>query len=258
MYNNYIIDTLDLFRLYFQKSNLLYQSKKFLKIREFKNIHKGQRCFIVGTAPSLTISDLDLIKGELSFSVNSIVKILDKTEWRPTYYGIQDMHVYEKIEKDVINANLPYCFVGHRLYSKFKSAQGFIPYFLYNCRHSSHGELMPLSSNVSNDVSKVVYDGYSIVHSLIQIAIYMGFHEIYIIGCDCSYDINGSHHFVESGFFDKQAATVGERMIYAHKIAKEYADKNGVQIFNCTRGGMLEVYERVNLESLFNRDNYTS
>ncbi len=40
-------------------------------------------------------------------------------------------------------------------------------------------------------------------------------------------------------------------MIYAFNVAKEYADQNGVKIYNATRGGMLESFERIDLDSLF-------
>ncbi len=39
-------------------------------------------------------------------------------------------------------------------------------------------------------------------------------------------------------------------MIHVHSN-KKYADKNGVKIFNATRGGMLEVFERVDLDDMF-------
>jgi len=194
-----------------------------------------------------------LIKDEYSFSVNSIVKILNKTDWRPTYYGIQDANVFEKINKDILSSKLENIFVGHRLYREFNLSKSYIPYFHYSCFHAKHGEIVPLSSGFSTDASEIVYDGYSVTYSMLQIAVYMGFDKIYLLGCDCNYDTNGKQHFVESGFFDKQAASVGERMIYAYTVAKKYADKKGVKIYNSTRGGMLEVFERINFDILFNK-----
>ncbi|WP_431242695.1 hypothetical protein ACQ9BO_23405 [Flavobacterium sp. P21] len=95
---------------------------------------------------------------------------------------------------------------------------------------------MKLRSGFSSDVSEIVYDGYSIVYSLIQIAVYMGFKEIYLLGVDCSYSVTGKQHIVDSGFTDKQSATVGERMIFAHSIAKDYLNNYQVEVKNVTRG----------------------
>tara|TARA_B100000795_G_scaffold84546_1_gene61423 strand:- start:2600 stop:3430 length:831 start_codon:yes stop_codon:yes gene_type:complete len=251
-YFNYVLDSFRYIRFLLVKNNIINNSK-YKDIRIFRDIHKGERCFIVATGPSLRYEDLELIKDEYSFSVNSIVKILNKTDWRPTYYGIQDANVFKKINKDILSSKLENIFVGHRLYREFNLSKSYIPYFHYSCFHAKHGEIVPLSSGFSTDASEIVYDGYSVTYSMLQIAVYMGFDKIYLLGCDCNYDTNGKQHFVESGFFDKQAASVGERMIYAYTVAKKYADKKGVKIYNSTRGGMLEVFERINFDILFNK-----
>lgn len=249
---NYFIDVLRYLRFLFVKYGLI-SNKKFEQLNKFKDLHKGERCFIVATGPSLEYSDLNLIKEEISFSVNSIVKILDNTDWEPTYYGIQDINVFEKIEEEIINSNLKTIFVGDRLYDKYNLSTRFIPYFHHTFFHGKHGEMVPLTTSFSNDVSHIVYDGYSVTYSMFQLACYMGFSEIYLLGCDCNYDINGKQHFVESGFFDKQADSVGERMIYAFSKAKKFTEKNGVKVYNATKGGMLEIFERVKLEDLFKK-----
>ena len=248
-FHNYFLDPIRYLRYLLIKLKLI-NNKRFQKLTSFKDLHNGERCFIVATGPSLRFEDLSLIKGEYSFSVNSIVKILNKTTWRPTYYGIQDSNVYAKIEKDIIKCGLETIFVGHRLQNQFISAKQFIPYFHFSCFHGKHGEFVPLTSWFSKDVSQIVFDGYSVTYSMLQIAVYMGFKEIYLLGNDCTYNLNGKQHFVESGFFDKQAASVGERMIYAYSKAKNYADLNGIKIYNATRGGMLEIFERVELENI--------
>ena len=55
-------------------------NKRYKNIRKFKNIHAGERCFIVATGPSLTYEDLDKIKNEITFGVNSICLSYDKTD----------------------------------------------------------------------------------------------------------------------------------------------------------------------------------
>lgn len=83
----------------------------------------------------------------------------------------------------------------------------------------------------------------------------MGFTEIYLLGCDCSYDVKGGkRHFIESGHFDKHADSTGERMIYAYHIAKEWLDKNhpDIHVYNIIRGGMLNVFPRKRIEDVVN------
>lgn len=45
---------------------------RYSSIKTLKDIHKGEKIFIVATGPSLTVHDLDMLKGHLCMSVNSI------------------------------------------------------------------------------------------------------------------------------------------------------------------------------------------
>ena len=53
---------------------------EFDYLLNWKDSHKGERCFIVATVPSLTIEDLNLIKNEFSLSMNSGALLMEKTE----------------------------------------------------------------------------------------------------------------------------------------------------------------------------------
>ncbi len=45
-----------------------------------------------------------------------------------------------------------------------------------------------------------------------------------------------------------------ESMNRSYELCKEFAEKNGVKIYNATRGGKLEVFERVDFDSLFSKE----
>ena len=60
---------------------------------------------------------------------------------------------------------------------------------------------------------------------------------------------------LESGFVDKNAASNPIRMRVGYQAAKEYADAHGIKIVNCTRGGMLETFKRMNLEDVLKERN---
>ena len=106
------------------------------------------------------------------------------------------------------------------------------------------------NAQFSDNAYEIVYDGYSITYSLIEIAVYMGFKEIYLLGCDCSYPKGSKSHVVESGFVDKNAVSNPIRMRVGYKCAKDYADSHGIKIYNATRGGELETFERVDLDEV--------
>ncbi len=50
-----------------------------------------------------------------------------------------------------------------------------------------------LGFRFSDDSSKVVFAANTIVYSAIQLAVYMGFSEIYLTGCDCNYTSPKKH-----------------------------------------------------------------
>ncbi len=222
-------------------------SNRYKNIKQFCNIHKGKRCFIIATGPSLTISDLEKLDNEYTFGMNSIAMICDKTNWKPTYYGIQDEYVYRNIESSIKNCGFKNIFVGSNLIKFFDIPQSFYVFPFNILKHKFPNA--KLFTKFSKDCSLTVYDGYSITYSLIQLAVYMGFTEIYLLGADCSY--NGKkQHFIEHGVIDKTADKAGDRMRFAYREAKKYADNNGIKIYNATRGGELEVFERVNLDDV--------
>ena len=251
---NYLYDSLRYARYLLVKQGIL-KNTKFEQIRRFKNIHIGERCFIVATGPSLTYDDLSKLKNECCFGVNSIIRSFVETEWRPTYYGIQDANVYEKLEHELGSVDLANIFVGHRIGDRFHIPQHYIPYFHFSCFHSKHGDLVAHTSGFSSEASEIIYDGYSVTYSMLQLAVYMGFSDIYLLGTDCSYNKNSHNYFIDSGWKDKNATTVGERMIYGFSVAKKYAEKHGVHIFNATRGGMLDAFDRVDLDEVLNSKN---
>lgn len=222
--------------------------ERYFTIKKYKGIHnKNERCFIVATGPSLTDTDLDKLENEITFSMNSICLKFEDIKFRPTYYGIQDEYVYSKIEKDIKKSGMDNIFISDRIARKYiipKNSSIFSLNLLnHNYLHSKY------NSKFSDDCFKQVYDGYTITYSLIQIAVYMGFKEIYLVGADTNYDMK-KMHYVEHGVYDPTYEQAGIRMIEAYKIAKDFADRNSIKIFNATRGGMLEVFERVDLDEL--------
>lgn len=228
---------------------------QFEWIKDYKNKYNGKRCFIVATGPSLTIKDLDMIKDEYSFGMNTCALALDKTEWRPTFYGIQDEYIYEKLETSLNSmaaSYLPEVFISVSIMQKFSTPERFKTFPLHYLDHKMFHIKGFGKYKFSDDCYACIYDGYSITFSLMQLACYMGFKEIYLLGCDCNYN-QEKKHFIESGHVDPKYTVMGNKMIYGHYMFKEFADKIGVKVINCTRGGMLDVYPRKSLDDIIDR-----
>lgn len=229
-----------------------FEDKEYMWLKKYHNIKSGDRCFIVATGPSLTMDDLNLIKGEYSFGMNSVIKAFDKTDWRPDFYMIQDEYVYDKLEAELQDVNKNENFliaVGGAIPDRYESAKNYKRFSLHYLDHkmfhrSGFGEF-----KYSNDCYSVIYDAYTVTFSVLQMACYMGFREICLLGCDCNYN-QSKAHFADYGHHDPKAAVMGDKMLQGHYEFKKFADSIGVKIVNCTRGGMLEAYPRITLETV--------
>ena len=229
-----------------------YEDSRFMPMRELKGRYVGKRCFITCTGPSLTISDLEKLESEYVFGMNSICMIHDKTKWKPDFFGIQDLNVYDKVKDCLLNTDNGMVFAPYDFRTLRNTPDKWVyfhisgSYHLYDRKYKNK-----FWTFFSDDCYVTVYDGFSITYSLIQIAIYMGFDEIYLIGADCNY-LGNSQHFIEHGNFTsaKDADTAGDRNIVSYLKAKEYADSHNIKIINTTRGGMLEVFPRKSIEDV--------
>lgn len=252
---------------YFFQYAIIFNIKRFLrvwgftasrydKLKSLKDKHRGERCFIIATGPSLTIEDLEKLHGETTFSMNSICLAFDETDWRPTYFGIQDRNVLERLRDRIERLESECVFIGDNIAGEIPGKENHYVFPLNLMNHRmAHKKY---HSKFSADSFSVVYSGYSITYSLLQIAVYMGFKEIYLLGADCSYPEKGKHHFKEYGHIDPSFREAREQMIAAYKVAKTFADEHGIKIFNATRGGALEVFERVNLDEVLGKKSPTS
>lgn len=233
-----------------------------------KNNHNGQRAFIIGNGPSLTIGDLDLIKDEISFATNEIYGAFSFTDWRPTYYIIHDrvgskMNFKTKSEfewmlkncKDIICSNLTskYEEYGEGHYSNL---------LFYKALLHKDGKSSEIYS-FSEDITKGIVDAAGTsVYVMYQLAVYMGIKEIYLLGMDCSFEkeyVDGE--VVEDKSKKNHADFIREidglediyninGIVKCHRSADAYAISHDIKIYNATRGGELEVFERVNLDDI--------
>ena len=234
-------------------------------IRQFKNKHIGQRCFVVATGPSLKISDLETLKNhnELSISMNSIYKGFQKTSWRPKYYLATDPKT-DYLMKAIDEMDVPYKFVADRAGNFWKHNHE-NNVFKLHVKYVENGRELKFSE----DLTKCVYSAGNVTYNCLQLAVYLGCKEIYLIGVDFSniqYEKGKKTHFVENYNDDLQLYKdkyIGEGLISDDEAvqwqgrtyisAKKYTEEHGIKIFNATRGGKLEIFQRVDFDSLFDK-----
>lgn len=229
------------------------------KLEEFRDCHRGRRAFIVCNGPSLKAEDLEKIceNGDISFASNKIDKIFSQTLWRPTYYTVMDGGYQYTLLKTMKKIPAKAKFFRDESYYVTCRAKG-------NCLWlNTDGNRKLLDApRFSEDASKVVYTIGTVTFAMLQLAVYMGIREIYIIGCDNSYGImvqkdgtvvqtGKNSYFVGADNQDQSIAASVWEMSIAYKHARDYADSHDIKIYNATRGGCLEAFERVDFDTLF-------
>lgn len=239
-----------------------------VSISNYKDIHKGQRCFVIGNGPSLTPEDLNLIKNEICFGSNRIYDIYEYTEWGPTYYAIQDFNVLQEISLEVEERETR---SNHRFIAGNRST-----YICKEMMEDQKNSFFYLGSCLSEkrkiqfteDMQRTVASGRTVTYMMIQMAYYMGFKEIYLLGVDHSYgqyldkegnldtEIHAQSHFKGAraykhlkgyNYIAKNPLNASTK---AYQKAEDYSRNHGFRIYNCTRGGKLEVFERRTLENV--------
>lgn len=237
---------------YFKSLNHEYHFDRQIEL--LKGTRQGRRCFVVGNGPSLNSDDLDLIKDEDSFSSNHIYKVFEQTDWRPRYYFLQDR--YAKLDIELADMEVKYKFISDYYWRthELKDSQAIC---FHGIRFFGDGNLP-----FSEDASKGIVIHHTVTYSMLQMAIYLGYKRIYLLGVDhnyaSTYDSDGkieiSNFPIRSHFYEddrpKEIIANIEGMNEAYAAAKRYADNNGVSIVNCTRGGHLECFPREDLNKV--------
>jgi len=204
--------------------------------------------FIVGNGPSLRGEDLSVLKhnGIICYGCNGIFEMFKNTSWRPDYYVVSDYQVWRRIYEPFLAyiESIKAAFITDFYYDNYELPK--------NCYRYN---LAPFKTDrrYSNNIANVIFSGGTVVYSMIQIATYMGFEEIYLLGVDCTnmghfYDSNQiSHDRNESWDVRSWMVSYWREAFF---LSKEFARTNGIKIYNATRGGALDVFERVDFDTL--------
>ena len=221
-------------------------------LKNFHNMYNGRRCFVVANGPSLRMDDLQCLheNGELCFGVNGIYHAFARTDWRPNFYVATDPKMFESFSNDILNLTVPYKFLSDSSAEFWKQSMPSNVYKFHVRVIFDRSVEVPFSE----DISVCTYDAGTVMHSVLQFAVYMGFTEIYILGADCQLIPGKLEHFSAEycNIKDIKYRLATDMIFTGYEVAKKYADVHGIKIYNATRGGALEVFERAEFDSLFN------
>lgn len=221
-------------------------------LKKFKDIHKGERCFIVGTGPSLNKTNFSLIKDEIIFGVNTLYRGLSRFGISCDYYAITDTEVWRKHFKGILSLDTILFLSGGAAVSYGIQPDFYQPFQKSEVYLIRHLGSMWVTRCFSKDLSVGAYNGDTIIVDIcLQAAYYMGFQKVYLLGCDCDY--SGLHRF--DGLMSENLGGGGVRgdwskVFASYEICKRVYEEDGREIINATVGGKLEIFRREKLEDI--------
>lgn len=244
------------------------------KLASLKDKYKGERIFIIGNGPSLNKTDLKKLENEYTFATNRFFLMYEKINWKPTFYTCVDRRVVCDIFSEINGLTGSLFFFDETFRGLYREGGDV---FFFNQRLRAGDEL---EKKFSFDIPTVLYNGNTVLYYAYQLAHYMGFSEVYLIGCDLGYKVNPTvvqqgddvfkmgvafdltstedddpNHF-DPRYFGKGRlwhAPNEKGMVDDHELAGLAYSRNGRRIRNATVGGELEVFPRVSYMSLFPR-----
>jgi len=219
-----------------------------------KGGHRGERCVIIGNGPSLRGMDLRPLNREKTFTLNRGYLLYDRIGGA-AYHVVVNPLVAEQWAWEIQSLEA----------TKF-SAWGL------RRRFARHPEMIyvggPSRSKTprfSSDITRDIWPGATVTYVAMQIAFYLGFQQVVLIGVDHRFLAPGRPHqeVIQGGddtnHFDPNYFGKGTRWNLpdlvtsesAYRLAREAYERDGRQILDATVGGALEVFPKVEYGSLF-------
>lgn len=223
------------------------------RLEALRDIHRGKRCFIIGNGPSLKQTDLTRLKNEYTLGQNRIYLAFPEIGFATSYYlSVNDL-VIEQCANEIQGLAMPR-FVSWRARKWLKPQEN-----LYFIHTTYTGE------KFATDIRERVWEGGTVTYTSLQVAYFLGFSQVILVGVDHSYVTQGKpnatvvsegddpNHF-HPGYFGKGFRWQLPDLIQwedAYRLARRTYEADGRSVIDATIGGKLQVFPKVDYESLF-------
>ncbi len=241
--------------LFLISPNALINAQNF---RKLKNIHKGERCFVLGNGPSLARTNLSLLTEEYVFGLNRIYLHSDFLSLKKLFYVSVNSLLIDQCYKEINQINKPK-FLSWYKRNLFVESINPIYYI-----RDPYLTIFPRFSSVPYFVS---WEGATVTYVALQIAYYLGFSQVILLGVDHNFATKGEPHkkVISKGqdmdHFSKDYFGKGfvwqlpdlDKSEYSYLLAKNKFEKHGRKIVDATIDGKLTIFDKIDFTVLFNQ-----
>jgi len=226
------------------------------RIRRLRDSRVGERCVIMGNGPSLKTMDLGLITEEITFGLNRIYLLYPEINFRPNYLAAVNELVLKQFADDFRGLKTP-LFLNWNQRDQFD---------LQNEQYHFLKVHLGYKDYFSKDLAAPISTGGTVTFVAMQIAYYLGFEEVILIGVDHSFQQAGVPNLTETraedadvdhfhpDYFPKgtrwQLPDL-ERSELAYRLAREAFENDGRVILDATVDGRCQVFEKVDFQTYF-------
>ena len=227
------------------------------RLAALKDIHRGERCFIIGNGPSLKNTDVSKLRNEFTFGMNRIYLAFDEWGFETNFLVCVNSLVIEQVYQDFQKLELPKFF-------SWRSRN-----FLYptgELDENTHFLFTTYTGpKFATDVTGRMWEGATVTFACLQLAFHMGFEQAVLIGVDHTFASKGQPNttVVSQGddlsHFDPKYFGKGFRWQLpdldtseqGYWLARQAYETTGRQVVDATVGGQLQVFPKVDYDSLF-------
>jgi len=224
------------------------------RLKDLRDSHRGERCFIIGNGPSLQKMELSPLRDEVTFGMNRIYLHFPQMGFETTYYVAINTLVIEQCAEDIHSLPMP----------KFITWRG--RQWLRNDPRTLFLDTDYTDPpTFTKDVSVRIFEGSTVTYVALQLAFHMGFHEVILIGVDHNFQATGkpnetvissgsdADHFSPDYFgkgFRWQLPDL-EASERAYTMASEAYNEDNRKVLDATIDGKLAIFPKAVFKQLF-------
>ncbi len=220
--------------------------------------YKNSRCIIIGNGPSLRKMDLGILRGEFTFGLNRIYLLFPEWGFRTNFLVAINRFVIKQYAEEIHSLQM---------------------LKILNWKH--RGAYAPdektafICSRPSEEMHGNILKGYftgggTVTNAALEVAFYMGFEEVILIGVDHTYSKKGDpgkpirSAEADKDHFDPTYFGPGAiwqlpnyvTMEEGYKRAKALFEGDGRRIVDGTLGGKLQIFPKVDFYNYLSESNF--
>jgi len=223
-------------------------------IPRFRDSFAGEDCFLIGNGPSLNKVELPRLNDYHCIGLNKIHLLLERVPLRLAFHVAVNPLVIEQSWKEFLKLDCP-SFVSYEAAKAYIKSSHHIHYLLTEHR---------ITPRFSRIYDEAVWEGWTVTYVALQLAYFMGFRNVFLIGVDHDFKVRGqpneqqdlaaddANHFDPRYFAgctwhlpDLEASECSYRM------ARFAFERSGRRIWDATVGGKCQIFQKIDIEEAF-------